>query len=157
MIFTFVNCIWNLIYKNNRRVFCVTHNLHIHTHHLLTLVLKSKRYCATPRSFEVLCCVSLKKQMTYNFQRWMSWLPQRWRTQRNAIRNANCITSWIIKPLNAYCASGIFLVAYLAECPRAPLVPPHVYIILLYLCVVRVWFCIIKLCVTTWLILNSSE
>ena len=36
----------------------------------------------------------------------MSWIPQRWRTQRNAIRNANCRTQWIIKSLNAHCASG---------------------------------------------------
>ena len=34
----------------------------------------------------------------------MSRFPQRWRTQRNAIRNANCKTSWIIKILNAHCA-----------------------------------------------------
>ena len=36
----------------------------------------------------------------------MSWFPQRWRTQRNAIRNANCRIQWIIKSLNACCASG---------------------------------------------------
>ena len=59
--------------------------------------------------------------MYYNFQRRMSRLPQRWRTQRNAIRNANCKTSWIIKILNAHCASGICPVAYLSECPRTPL------------------------------------
>ena len=52
--------------------------------------------------------------MTNNFQQWMSWLPQRWRTQRNAIRNANCKTSWIIKILNAHCAS--ILGACLFEC-----------------------------------------
>jgi len=28
----------------------------------------------------------------------------RWRTLRNAIRNANCTTQWVIKSLNAYCA-----------------------------------------------------
>jgi len=31
---------------------------------------------------------------------------QRWRTQRNAIRNANCRIPWVIKSLNAHCASG---------------------------------------------------
>ena len=46
----------------------------------------------------------------------MSRLPQRWRTQRNAICNANCKTSWIIKILNAHCASRICLVACLSEC-----------------------------------------
>jgi hypothetical protein len=51
-----------------------------------------------------------------NFQRRMSRLPQRWRTQRNAIRNANCNISWIIKILNAHCASGIFPGACLFEC-----------------------------------------
>ena len=57
---------------------------------------------------------------TYNFQQRMSRFPQRWRTQRNAIRNANCKTSWIIKILNAHCASGIFPVACLPECLYNP-------------------------------------
>ena len=35
----------------------------------------------------------------------MSWLPQRWRTQRNAIRHANCRIQWVIKTLNATCTS----------------------------------------------------
>ena len=61
----------------------------------------------------------------YNFQQRMSRLPQRWRTQRNAIRNANCKTSWIIKTLNAHCASGKCPVAYLSECPRTPLSAEH--------------------------------
>ena len=51
----------------------------------------------------------------------MSRFPQRWRTQRNAIRNANCKTSWIIKILNAHCAFGIFPVACLSECLWIPL------------------------------------
>ena len=46
------------------------------------------------------------KKWHYNFQRWMSRFSQRWRTQRNAIRNANCRIQWIIKFLNANCASG---------------------------------------------------
>ena len=41
-----------------------------------------------------------------NFQQRISWLLQRWRTQRNAIRNANCRIPWVIKSLNAHCASG---------------------------------------------------
>jgi len=57
----------------------------------------------------------------YNFQQRMSGFPQRWRTQRNAIRNANCKTSWIIKILNAHCTCGIFPEVYLAECLRAQL------------------------------------
>ena len=36
----------------------------------------------------------------------ISRLSRRWRTQRNAIRNANCRQSWIIKILNASCAVG---------------------------------------------------
>ena len=60
---------------------------------------------------------------TYNFQQWMSRLPQRWWTQRNAIRNANCKTSWIIKILNAHCALRHFLRAYLFECLYTPLIP----------------------------------
>ena len=59
--------------------------------------------------------------MTYNFQQWMSRLPQRWRTQRNAIRNTNCKTSWIIKILNAHCAPRNCLGAYLSECLWTPL------------------------------------
>ena len=40
-----------------------------------------------------------------HFQQRMSWLPQRWRTQRNAIRHANCTIQWVIKTLNATCTS----------------------------------------------------
>jgi len=43
--------------------------------------------------------------MYQHFQQRMSWLPQRWRTQRNAIRNANCKIQWVIKILNATCTS----------------------------------------------------
>ena len=35
----------------------------------------------------------------------MSWLPQRWRTQWNAIRHANRRIQWVIKILNAACTS----------------------------------------------------
>ena len=41
------------------------------------------------------------------FQQWMSWLPHRWRTQRNAIRNANCDTLRVIQFSNAHCGPGI--------------------------------------------------
>ena len=44
------------------------------------------------------------KYTIYDFQRWISRLVYRWRTLRNAIRNANCTTQWVIKSLNAYCA-----------------------------------------------------
>ena len=43
--------------------------------------------------------------MKKHFQQRMSWLPYRWRTQRNAIRNANCKNQWVIKTLNAACTS----------------------------------------------------
>ena len=66
--------------------------------------------------------------MTYNFQQWMSRLPQRWRTQRNAIRNTNCKTSWIIKTLNAHCAPRNFLGAYLSECSWTPLNSDNCYL-----------------------------
>ncbi len=56
----------------------------------------------------------------YNFQQRMSRLPQLWRTQRNAIRVANCKTSWIIKTFNAHCAVGFFPVACLLECLCTP-------------------------------------
>jgi len=36
----------------------------------------------------------------------MSWLPQRWRTQWNAIRHAICRIQWVIKTLNATCTSS---------------------------------------------------
>lgn len=45
-----------------------------------------------------------KKYKTDDFQRWISRLVYRWRTLRNAIRNANCTTQWIIEILNAHCA-----------------------------------------------------
>ena len=44
-------------------------------------------------------------EMSNHFQQRMSWLPQRWRTQRNAIRHANCKIQWVIKTLNATCTS----------------------------------------------------
>jgi len=44
-------------------------------------------------------CIKMK-----NFWQRISWLSQRWRTQRNAIRNVNCRIQWIIESLNAYCA-----------------------------------------------------
>jgi len=59
--------------------------------------------------------------ISYNFQRRMSRFPQRWRTQRNAIRHANCKILWIIKTLNAHCASKFVLGACLSECQRTPL------------------------------------
>ena len=71
-----------------------------------------ERISSTPPSQYNLC---------NNFQQRMSWLPQRWRTQRNAIRNANCRTSWIIKILNAHCASGICLGACLVWVSLTPL------------------------------------
>ena len=70
----------------------------------------------------ILCNVSDTTNV-YNFQQWMSRLPQRWWTQRNAIRNANCKTSWIIKTLNAHCAFRKCLKAYLSECLYTPLIP----------------------------------
>ena len=39
-----------------------------------------------------------------NFWQRISWLPQRWRTQRNAICSVNCRIQWIIESLNAHCA-----------------------------------------------------
>ena len=41
-----------------------------------------------------------------NSQQRISWLSDRWRTQRNAIRSVNCRNTWIIESLNAYCARG---------------------------------------------------
>ena len=41
-----------------------------------------------------------------HFQQRMSWLPQRWRTQRNAIRHANCRIQRVIKILNAPCTAS---------------------------------------------------
>ena len=49
-----------------------------------------------------------KKKIQWIFQRWISWFPQRWRTPRNAIRNANCRIKWVIKSLNANCCSDRF-------------------------------------------------
>ena len=38
----------------------------------------------------------------------MSWLAQRWRTQRTAIRSVNCRIQWIIRLLNAKGAVEVF-------------------------------------------------
>ena len=70
--------------------------------------------------YEKVDVVVIPKIIPYNFQQWMSWLPQRWRTQRNAIRSANCNTSRIINILNAHCAVWEFLAACLSECQRYP-------------------------------------
>ncbi len=43
-------------------------------------------------------------QWKNNFWQRISWLSQRWRTQRIAISNVNCRIQWIIKSLNAHCA-----------------------------------------------------
>ena len=43
--------------------------------------------------FDVIKSIKQKNQISIHFQQRMSWLPQRWRTQRNAIRNANRTTS----------------------------------------------------------------
>lgn len=51
-----------------------------------------------------------------DFQRWIPRLVYRWRTLRNAIRNANCTTQWIIEILNAYCAAAVNAGACLVEC-----------------------------------------
>ena len=56
------------------------------------------------------------QQYLYNFQQWMSRLPQRWRTQQNAIRLTNCKFSWIIKILNAHCTARFYLMVYFSEC-----------------------------------------
>ena len=49
----------------------------------------------------------LISQQIENFQRWISWFPYRWRTQRNAICNANCRIPRVIRSLNAARAEGI--------------------------------------------------
>ena len=60
-------------------------------------------------------------KITKHFQQWMSWLPQRWRTQRNAIRHANCKIQWVIKTLNAPCTSSEVC---LLECLSLPTQKP---------------------------------
>ena len=77
-----------------------------HYFKIYNTILK-KRRCGDS-TYILLCCLtpSHMTQMPYDFQQRMSWLPQRWRTQRNAIRNAIRISSRIIKSLNAHCTSG---------------------------------------------------
>ena len=58
----------------------------------------------------------------------MSWLPQRWRTQRNAIRHANCKIQWVIKTLNATCTSSEVC---LLECLFIPPTKHHLCLSLL--------------------------
>ena len=59
--------------------------------------------------------IDLLKVILSKFSQWISWFSQRWRTQRNAIRSANCKTQWIIKILNANCAPWLSLGACFFE------------------------------------------
>jgi len=54
---------------------------------------------------------------SYNFQRLMSRLEQRWRAQRTVISIVNCRIPWINRNLNVDCAFGISLKACLLQCP----------------------------------------
>ena len=65
----------------------------------------------------------------------MSWLPQRWRTQRNAIRHANCEIQWVIKTLNASCTSFGEYVCW-SVCSS-----PQVQTFLVWCTCVDCWFC----------------
>lgn len=60
----------------------------------------------------------------------MSGLPYRWRTQRNVIRDVNCMTSWIIEILNASWAS--FVEECLFECQYA--IPNRIILPTIYVC-----------------------
>ena len=74
---------------------------------------------------ETWTAIFVKQNNDSHFQQWMSWLPQRWRTQRNAIRNANCNIQWVIKTLNATCtASAVCLL----ECLFIPTTKPRVFV-----------------------------
>ena len=53
---------------------------------------------------------------SYNFQRRMSRLEQRWRAQRSVISIVNCRIPWTNRDLNVYCAFGLFLKACLLQC-----------------------------------------
>jgi hypothetical protein len=53
---------------------------------------------------------------SYNFQRRMSRLEQRWRAQRSVINIVNCRIPWTNRYLNVYCAFGISLKACLLQC-----------------------------------------
>ena len=61
--------------------------------HVQTLYYKILVWISSPQS-----------EMKNNFWQRISWLSQRWRTQRIAISNVNCRIQWIIKSLNAHCA-----------------------------------------------------
>ena len=58
----------------------------------LTVHLK-KTYPLLHQIYERHLCKHLSPNKSKHFQQWMSWLLHRWRTQRNAIRHANCKTS----------------------------------------------------------------
>jgi len=63
-------------------------------------LLKRMKYTVYPYRY------CKKKKHKHNFQQWISWLAERWRTQLDAIRNVNCTRLWIIKSLNASCAAS---------------------------------------------------
>ena len=76
---------------------------------------------------------------SYNFQRRMSRLEQRWRAQRSVISIVNCRIPWTNRDLNVYCAFGISLKACLLQCLLI-FMPPlssksFGYFVCAYLCV----------------------
>ena len=68
---------------------------------------------------------------SYNFQRRMSRLEQRWRAQRSVISIVNCRIPWTNRDLNVYCAFGTFLKACLLQCLLIfmPLTPAKFFLV----------------------------
>ena len=74
------------------------------------------------------------------FQQWMSRFLHWWRTQQNAIRNANRKTSWIIKTLNAHCDNRICLESYMVECFSKPLGAASSVYMFLHMCCLAIYW-----------------
>ena len=92
-------------------------DLHLLCVPIISFHVVSFFFCPTT-PLPLLCaidCTCLNMNCNHIFQRWISGFPQRWRTPRNAIRNANCRIKWVIKSLNANCCSRFLAGACLVQ------------------------------------------
>ena len=81
----------------------------VHSVFVLRSCFQARLWSFSWVDFRVCQAISYKLlTIPLNFQRWMSWLVQRWRTQRTAIRSVNCRIQWIIRLLNAKGAVEVF-------------------------------------------------
>ena len=120
------------------RVWTVFHSCHLLPAFRLTLSVFDN---VSSRVVNTTC------HFSYNFQRRMSRLEQRWRAQRSVISIVNCRIPWTNRDLNVYCAFGISLKACLLQCLL--IFMPHAIS-------KAIWFCLCAyLCVKALSVLDT--